>query len=235
MSYITDIINDFRDNYISADKEQLTDERWLGYLNSAYRYFINKTRMVNEDYFYDYWKATTIPWQEEYTMLRRWHIINDTPQKWMIKIKTIGIKYSESATNYTKARLESMNNLTSDIFWYKDKQPQTDPFFTVSDNSIFIYPVPTERIEGWLIFHGISDPLPLVLDSELSDVKLPIELHELFPLAMKWYYFASRSMINEKNDAKNDLTIEENKVLQHVKMRKITPVQIKAPNLINFC
>jgi hypothetical protein len=39
-----------------------------------------------------------------------------------------------------------MNNLPKDLFWYKDKQSKSDPFYTISDNSFFIFPAPDEAV-----------------------------------------------------------------------------------------
>jgi hypothetical protein len=41
-------------------------------------------------------------------------------------------------------RLESIDNLTYDLNYYKDNQSKGDPFFLIQDRSIFVFPAPDD-------------------------------------------------------------------------------------------
>jgi hypothetical protein len=55
------------------------------------------------------------------------------------------------------------SNLTSDPTYYEENQNEFNPFFTVADKSLFLYPKPTTAITGGLMLYGISDPKELIL------------------------------------------------------------------------
>jgi hypothetical protein len=51
---------------------------------------------------------------------------------------------------------------------------------------------------------------------------------------MKRYYFASRFMLNEKNDALVELNMEKQKMLKNLSLRQVSPVQVTEPILSNL-
>jgi hypothetical protein len=58
-------------------------------------------------------------------------------------------------------RPEFISNLTYDLNWYETNQPASDPFYLLMDNSIFIYPKPTE-VNQYRIY-GITFPKKLII------------------------------------------------------------------------
>ena len=226
MANVEKIISDFRFD-CNADTSQISDTQALWLLNRVYRDFINEIRSINEDYFYNYWDTNTEINVDEYKMTRKTETI-----PWIVKIKGVSVKYDVTETDYTKATLETMNNLPNDLYWYKDKQPKSQPFYTISDKSIFLFPTPDKVAP--LRLYWIADPIDLKLDTEDDWVKIPAEYHYLLPLGMKRYYFASRFMLNEKNDALAELNMEKQKMLKNLSLRQISPVQITEPILSNL-
>ena len=228
MANVTEIINNFRFD-CNVDEWQVSDEKALNLLNRVYREFINDIRSINEDYFYDYWFNNAVNNQWEYPLKKR--TINET---WIIKIKWVSIKYNTSDTSYKKARLSSLNTMPLDLHYYKENQPKNDPFYTISDNSIFIFPIPDDTIVNWLLLYWISDPIDLTLSTDEQNIKIPLEYHYLLSLWMKRYFFASRYMLNEKNDAIAELNMEKQKMLKQLWLRQISPLQVTEPILSNL-
>ena len=228
---VSTIISQFRDD-ISTDEFQTPDDIALVWLNRVYRDLINDIRQkINEDYFYNEWKANTVINQREYTLVQRWTIIEWIPQDWMNKIKWISVKYKSTDTEYTKLRPETLSNLDNDLSWYETNQPASDWFYIISDKSVFIYPVPTEAVINWIKFYWIADPLDLTLTSTENDIKIPLEYHDLLLLWMQQYYFKRNNMINEKNDAKIEYQNEKQRMLSDLTDRIITPLISVMPNL----
>lgn len=226
---IAEIISQFRlDNYI--DTSQLTDAQALVFVNRTYRDVINEIRVkVNEDYFYNEWKTDTVVWQREYTLLKRTSSVI-----WMTKIKWISIKYQTTDTEYTKAKLETIWNLDKDLQRYIVNQPKTNPFYIISDESIFLYPAPTEGIVDWIIFYWIWDPVDLLTTSVSTDIKIPVEYQEILPLWMLYHSFRARWMISEKNDAKNEYELEKIKMISELSDRVSIPEESEMLNLTYF-
>lgn len=228
MANVTTIISDFRFD-ANADTNQITDNQALSLLNRVYRDYINEIRQINEDYFYDYWKTDTVAGQEEYSLQKR-----TTSLAGIIWVKSVWVKYNANYTDYVRLRYESMNTLERDLFWYKDNQSNQDPFYTISDNSIFIFPAPEEAVTEWYIIYGIWDPIDLTLASVEADIKLPLQYHHLLNMWMKKYYFASIWRINEKNDVLAELNNEKQKMLKQLSLRNVAPVQVTEPILTNL-
>ena len=221
-------ITEFRlDNYI--DTNQLSDANALIFLNRWYRKLINEIRTkVDEDYFYNEWTVDSVIWQREYSLEKR---DSDTP--WIVKIKGVSIKY-KSTDDYIKARPTTFANLDRDLTWYETNQPAWEPFYIVSDNSIFIYPKPTEVVTNWIKLYWIADPVELTTSSSEWDIKIPLEYHYILPLSMAYYSFKARWMINEKNDCLNDLNIETAKMIRELSDRIISPIESEMPNITNL-
>ena len=166
--------------------------------------------------------------------MKRWTLIGWVPQDWMNKIKWISVKYKSDDLEYKKLRSETLSNLEYDLSWYELNQPSNDPFYIISDNSVFIYPTPTESVTNWIIFYWIADPLDLTLTSTEDNIKIPLEYHDLLPLWMQQYYYRSRNMINEKNDAKIEYQNEKQRMLSDLTDRIITPLESVMPNLYHL-
>ena len=210
----------------SVDIIQVPDATAVIWMNRVYRDLINIIRQkINEDYFYNEWTTDTVANQREYLMKPR-----SVSEDWMVKIKWISLKY-KSTDDYKKCRAETLSNLDRDLQWYELNQPQSDPIYIISDKSIFIYPQPTEVITNWIIFYWIWDPIDLTSTTAESDIKIPLEFHDLLPLWMKQYYYGSSRMINEKNDAKNDYLVARQEMLSNLTDRIVVPVESTMPNL----
>lgn len=226
---VTQIISDFRlDNYI--DWVQLTDVQALMLLNRAYRDVLSDIRTkVNEDYFYNEWKTSTVVNQREYYLQKR----TDT-LAWMVNIKWISVKYKDTETEYKKLRLETLSNLDRDLQYYIENQPESDPFYIISDESIFIYPAPKEEITNWIIFYWIWDPANLTLISTEADIKVPLEFQDILTLWMLYQAYRTRWMINEKNDAKAEFELEKRKMIIELSDRVNVPQISEMLNLNNL-
>lgn len=206
MATVQQHINDFRID-VSTDAIAVNDTKALNFLNRARRDIFNEIRKVEDFFFYNYFTAlTTVQNQEEYTIQQRTEVVS-----WIPKIISVSIKYRPT-DDFKKARLESIHNLEKDLDWYKINQSVQDPFYLVMDKSVFIYPAPTEAIENGFRIYWITDLPDVLITWTASDVWIPLEFAHLLPLMMKKYYYSSRNMLNEKNDAINEIAIEINKM-----------------------
>lgn len=222
----SNIITQFRtDAYV--DSTQVPDATAIIWLNRVYRFLINEIRQkVNEDYFYNEWTTNSVQNQREYTFLDRTASV-----PWMVKVKWVSIKYASTDTEFKKARPETLSNLERDLEWYVENQSKDDPFFIISDKSVFIYPAPPVAVTWWIKFYWIWDPCDLTTTSTEWDIKIPLEFHDLIPLGMIPYCYQSRWMINEKNDARNEFLQETQRMISNLSDRIITPLESVMPDL----
>lgn len=223
---IAEIIANFRiDTSLSAS--QTSDNTILSWINRIYSDLINDIiNKVNEDFFYNEWTSTLVNWQREYVMLEKTSTI-----PWMFKIKWISIKKWEQ---YIKCKPEVFSNLNKDLSYYSLNQPENEPFYIISDNSVFIYPTPKETITNWIKFFWIASPINLTLSSLERDIKIPVEFHELINVGLLYHSYRNRTMINEKNDAKSEYMQERQRMITNMSDRIISPLESEMPYIANL-
>jgi len=232
MANVATHISDFRLLSWWTDTVQLTDANALVLLNKIYRENINliKTK-VKEYHFYNYWFTDTIIGQSEYGLPKRDDTLNKAG---CTKIIWVSVKNFNTDIDFTKLRPENHSNLPKDIDFYNKNLAPLNWFYTVEDNSYFIKPVPTEIIVWWVRIYWISDPANLALTSVETDVVIPLEYQDIIPLWMVYLYYKTRNLIAEKNDALNEYTRFQNKMITWLSDRIEVPLESELPNLIHL-
>lgn len=208
----------------------LPDATLLTITNVTYRDLINTiVSRVNEDFFYDEWTADTVANQREYTFPVRTASVS-----WLKKLISIGIKYATTDDYYRITTPTKFSNLTSDPTYYVENQTNTEPFFTVADKSVFIYPAPTSSITGWLYMYWISDPIELQAAATEALIKIPVDFHYLMVLGNEYKIYKSRLMFNDATRAYNEYVAEVNKMCTQLSDRIIKPLESAMPSLNQY-
>ena len=230
---VANLTSDFRLLSWGTDTNQLSDANALVLWNKIYRQAINKIKSkVSEKFFYDYWTVNTpVIWQSEYRLPVR----DDTLWvAWCTQLIWVSAKFTSNDTEFTKFRPDDQANMTNDMLYYSDNQSSADPFYTVADNSYFVYPAPTEVISAWIVLYWIADPAQLLSGWDEESIKLPLEYHDIIPLWMVYLYYKSRNLISEKNDALNEYNLFMNTMIQELSDRIVVPLESKMPSLIHL-
>jgi len=225
---ISQEIENYRiDNWI--DSIQLPDERALRYYNNWRDVLIDFIISKKEDFFYDEITADIVRWQREYVLPQRWQIDwLGNKMWWLIKIKWLSIKYKETDANYTKLDNRVLENLDYDLNSYNN---WNESFYVISDNSVFIYPLPTEDINEWLKIYWIFVPPQL----EITDEETIFSQHKKVIMFYVWYkYFLSSKQIDIANTLKQYFDIEVNRITKSIAWRVQSPKLKTLPNLKNF-
>lgn len=127
----------------------VSDATLLTLTNVTYRELINIiTSRVNEDFFYDEWIDDTVTNQREYPFPVRTASVAG-----LKKLISVGIKFATTDDYYKITTPTKFSNLTNDATYYVENQTNTEPFFTVADKSVFIYPTPTTGITDGIILY----------------------------------------------------------------------------------
>lgn len=230
---VDQVLSDFRLEAGWADTNQITDANALILANKIYRQAINKIKsQVNQDFFYDYWLVdNSVIWQSEYKLPIR---DDATFIAWCTKVKWVSIKYNETDTEFTKCRANVQDNLSNDLLWYGLNQAPTDPFFTVSDMSTFVYPAPIAVIADSIILYWIADPANLADGWAETTIKIPLEYHDIIPLGMVYLYYKTRTLTQEKNDALNEYNLFMDRMISELSDRIDTSLTSIMPDLTSL-
>lgn len=219
-------LEDFRED-MGCDIIQLPDTSGLRYYNDSRDEVIGAITKENEGYFYDYLTGATVIWQNEYSIPKRWDtvVVEWVPivLPWVQKIKWVSVKQKSTDTEFTKYTPTDFQNLDYDIESYKTTN---NPFYCVLDNSIFIYPSPTE-VNDYRIY-GIMMPKKLELT---DDETLPDHCTKAILYWIKKRFLERQTRIAESQQADSEFEKEKIKVAQALSGRIIEPVQREVPNL----
>lgn len=108
---------------------------------------------------------------------------------------------------YTQARLVDPASLPFDWFYYESEQPQELPMYYTSDKAIFVAPVPTSTITGWLKLTGIKKIPDYDSNTTEEWTVIPDDYHELLVegLMIQFLYKKGNTglAVNLKNDVNN--------------------------------
>lgn len=142
---VSAILSDFRhDSGIPAN--QVSDANLLRYYNDVRDEVVDRIVAEKEDFFYDEYTVDLVNGKREYVLAKRGDLAEDgvTVLDGILKIKAISVKFKSTDTDYTLIRPEAVSNLDYDSLSY---EKTVSPFYVVSDNSVFLYPFPTEDID----------------------------------------------------------------------------------------
>lgn len=214
---VQEIINRAR-RLTYTNTAQYPDNVAIEDFNIIYKQVCNSlTQEVNEDFFWDSFTTNAVLWQSEYVL---W---ND-----MFKIKDVSVKYKDT---YIPVFNQETINLPYDIEYYKTNQSTNNPFYTINDNSIFIYPSPIENVVDWIKVEAIMKPISLTISSPESSLLLPNEYHYIISEWLKQFMFQARGKLEEKNDAINDYKNKMRDMVFELNDRNNTPTERLLPNL----
>lgn len=186
---------------------------------------------INEDYFYDYFTTDFVVNQNEYVLEEQ-----SGTNIGINKILSVGAKYLTTDTEYAKINAFWTGSLwnTEDYLWAN--QPRTAPFYTVKDNSVFIYPYPTETVEDGLRVHASVNLMDLLSGGAETSVKIPRNFHFVIGLGMKRYINNTRSLdwtgISQNGD--KDYELGKQRLIEYLKNRTLTPIEQDTPTLTNL-
>jgi len=218
MATIQEEIQFFRDDNAS-DTNKYPDLVALRHYNDARDEIIDEIIKIRQDYFYNYITGTTVIGQREYTIPKRGDVAGDgiTVLDGMYQIKGVSVKFKSTDTDFTPLKPKTLENLSYDIDSYAESQ---EPFYILMDESIFIFPTPTEELEYRI--HGITYPKKVgLLDTDI----LPDHITKACLIGMAKRYFQRKQLVNEMNNYAIMFENEKKRVCDTLSARDLTPRQ----------
>lgn len=227
MSITTELINARIDLW--CDIYQLPDTTWLRWYNDSRDELIDSIIEEKEDYFYTYWDWVFVIWQNEYNLPKRWDMSSDVVPvalDWLVKLLWVSAKFKSTDTDFIKLEPHKLENLEYDISNYTSS---SIPFYVVLDDSVFIYPTPTEETTYRL--HWIYYPKKLALSD--NDTLQDFITKNIF-YWIAWRYFASTKEFDKSQVALDKFEKWKVKACKSLSWRIQAPIQRTTPNLNNL-
>ena len=210
-----------------TDSTGLPDATAQSLVRIVYRDLVNSIKtQLNEDFFYDEWTTGTVAAQREYVMPARTSSVAGCN-----KVLGVSILPSSTATGYVKCREMSIGALPDDLSSYSTEQPDTDPFYVISDNSIFLYPTPAESVTGGLKIYGVADPIDISTGGAESTVKIPLEHHEAIAHGLAYWHFTTQQRTERALEAKQRYDEAKRYMISSLTDRTTTPKEGVLPDL----
>ena len=95
----------------------------------------------------------------------------------------MSIDYGASG-DFVKAYKQDTDLLEEDVSYYAVNQPKTDPFYEIKDNSLFIYPAPTDGVSiiRHSVANGLIDLTSSVTEANVFNGKIAAKYHYIIAL-----------------------------------------------------
>jgi len=226
---VQDLVNRARRLWY-VDIAQYSDNVAIEDFNIIYQDIADTIVNLQEDYFWDYFVADMVNWQNEYTLPNNltWDYTELYKSIW------ISTKY-DIDSKYIKAKRTSPNNLDNDLTYYEDTQSKFSPMYHISDNSYFIYPKPTKAVTSWIKVYWIKTLKDLLItDTVLFAWKIPSKFYSIISLGMLESIYQIRWMINEANNAKQRYELAKKELINAITPRDYWIMEMTTPNLSNL-
>lgn len=97
-----------------------------------------------------------------------------------------------------------INSLEHDPSWYETNQPTSSPIYTIQDNSVMIFPVPTATTVGYIkmyIIQNLIDITDATTEDDMFNGKIQSKYHHLIALGAEQYAYTRRQMDNKALEA----------------------------------
>lgn len=187
LSYLRSTTATDSTNYITADC--VVD------LNSSYHAIEDAiVKIVGEKYFWNSLTATGVNTQSEYTF----NTATSGNLLWINKTYWLSIDYGASG-DFVKAYKQDTDLLEEDVSYYAVNQPKTDPFYEIKDNSLFIYPAPTDGVSiiRHSVANGLIDLTSSVTEANVFNGKIAAKYHYIIALWAREYWYLRRGLQQE--------------------------------------
>lgn len=213
----------YKENEFLTDINSVKNRLWNKIVNSN-----------NEDdrYYQEFTLVDTlIPWQQEYTL----ETITEN-KEWVKNIKDVSISYWDEVYKntglpiYKNATKVNYQTLSHEWNWYLEHQDKNNPIYYLSDNSIFIAPMPLE--EKWSILMRAIRNIPDYTFETWIKV-IPYDLHSVLEEWVKVYSLQRKRA--DTWEINNQIVIYNNaeaEALDSMKREEVAGV-MKYPEQIN--
>lgn len=164
-------------------------------LNSSYHEIEDRiVKIVWEKYFWNRLDTTGVNTQSEYTFSSS----TSGNLQWINKTYWVSIDYGGTG-DFVKAIKQDSDLLDKDSSYYEINQSKQNPFYEIKDNSLFIYPAPTDGVSiiRHSVANGLIDLTSTTTEANIFNGKIQSKYHYIIALGAREYGFLRRNLQNE--------------------------------------
>lgn len=176
----------------STSAGQKSDALMLADLNIVYQGTFSALNAVSKKYTWQTYRVDSVVAQNEYNIPKA-----TSTDTWLQRVLNMYIKYASDKDYIPCKEYDTSHPIDND---YKD---YTKPYFINRDDSIFVYPAPTEIVADALIIEGNYLPLLLELDTLSASIKLAPDNHDILLYGLNMWNFWDKMLINKQIEQKN--------------------------------
>ncbi len=195
--------------------------------NWSYQDVTGDIQLLDEEYFFDYGIGNTLIGQTEYQIIQ---IVS--PTYWTVDItqtKNILVKYTATQSKFTPVTELWRESLENGTDYYAEYQDINNPFYYIQDNSIFLYPAPTEAVTGGFKVECIIQPPDLLTADTIDKVFVPKRIQRIIEEWMMPYAYEYLGKENMIVWAVNMYDKRKKEALAQIKTRDDGIVNVVAP------
>jgi hypothetical protein len=166
---------------------------------------------VDEGYFWNYATANTVVSQAEY--------VTDVVGSLKInQVDGISVKYKSTDAGYTKLKPVAFESLDFDMAEYATFTGE--PFYFMKDQSIFIFPSPTEAVTSGFKIFSINQPADVTYAGVEADIKLQPRWHQIAVYGMCADYWYANGKEDKGNLWESKFTTAGDTMIKSMKNRE---------------
>ena len=166
---------------------QKSDVLMLQDLNIVYKDIFSRLSAKSKKYTWQRYTTDSVVGQNEYLIPKP--VLSETGIK---RVLNISIKYSSSSEYIPCKVYDSSIPLDSA---YNNTEA---PYFINRDDSIFVYPAPTQAVENGVMVEWQYLPLDLALTTTSENIKLARENHDLLVLGLNMWNFGDKQLFDKQ-------------------------------------
>lgn len=175
---------------------------------------------LEEDYNWDEWKTSTVSGQGEYTLPPLTSTSDGTKALKTVAVSYGTTVYDDGGLQYVKAKLVNPASMALDWDYYKNNQSELNPVYYVSDNSIFIAPIPQSAVANGVKMTGIRKIADYDLLTVEADIGIPVDFHRVLVFGLAYEMALDKGIpSNEVVEYFNTYEFNKAKALKALAMR----------------
>ena len=210
-----------------SNTQSYSDTIGIIHYNWSYQDVTGDIQLLDEEYFFDYGIWDTVIDQTEYQVKQLVSPTYGTVD--ITQVKNVLVKYTADQVNFINVREVHKESLEYGTDYYATRQSETDPFYYIQDNSIFLYPAPTEAVTGGIKVECIIQPPDLLTEDTIDKVFVPKRIQRIIEewmMPFAYEYLGKENMIVW---AVNMYDKRKKEALAHIKNRSDGIVNVVAP------
>lgn len=109
---------------------------------------------------------------------------------------------------------------------YEVNQSVYNPFYIVSDKSVYIYPTPKETVVDGITMYGVQKPYNLnQYTTNISDILVEPEYHDLIALGTLIDVYRERQRFDVANESESYYDRQKKEMLKNISIRSLQPMR----------